>query len=82
MTILWAILIGLGLGFLSGFFSKRRDPGSLVVSAIIGIIAGLIAGIVAGIVAPSSGSALWIAALFCIVLLLLYRLIIGNREAP
>ncbi len=80
MNFLWSILLGAVLGIASGFLSKRRDPGSIVVRGIVGIVTGAIAGIVAVNIAPTEGSTLWISAIGVIVLLSIYTLIVGKRK--
>ncbi len=80
MSFLWAILFGAVLGVLSGFLTKRRDPGFLIVRAIIGIIVGGIAGIAAVTIAPTTDSSLWISFGGVIVLLFIYWLIVDKRR--
>ena len=63
------------LGVLSGFLTKRRDPGFLIVRAIIGIIVGGIAGIAA--VADRSHDGLQPLDLLRLALLF-YYLFIGS----
>lgn len=80
MNFLWSILIGAALGILSGFLTKRRDPGFFVVRAIIGIICGAIAGVVGVTIAPTTDSRLWISLASVIVLLFIYWLLIDKRK--
>ncbi len=81
MTFFWAILFGLVLGFLSGFFSHRRDPGSIVLRMLVGIVGGVLGAVIAVSFAPANAW-LWISALGAVVLLLIYWLIVGDRKAP
>jgi uncharacterized membrane protein YeaQ/YmgE (transglycosylase-associated protein family) len=80
MNFLWAILIGAGLGILSGFLTKRRDPGSIIVTMLIGILGGIIGGVVAEKLAPVADAGIWISASGAVVLLFIYWLIVGKRK--
>ncbi|HEY3874025.1 MAG TPA: hypothetical protein VGM92_00980 [Candidatus Kapabacteria bacterium] len=79
MIFLWSLLIGIVLGGISGLFTPRRDPGTIVVRAIVGLVFGIIGALVSTIVFPHSDFALWISIVCIAILLVLYSLTLGKR---
>lgn len=77
MTFLWSILIGLALGFISGFFTHRRDPGSFVVRMLIGVICAILLLL---LIPPSVNNSMLFNALGVIILLFIYSLFFGKRK--
>jgi uncharacterized membrane protein YeaQ/YmgE (transglycosylase-associated protein family) len=80
MNFLWAILFGAVLGITSGFLSKRRDPGSIIVKMLIGIFGGVIGGLIAEKIAPAANMSIWISVGCTIILLFIYSLLVGKRK--
>ncbi|MGV3772777.1 MAG: GlsB/YeaQ/YmgE family stress response membrane protein [Verrucomicrobiales bacterium] len=82
MTILWTILIGLVVGIIAKFLMPGKDPGGFIVTALLGIAGAFVAhaigrgmgwyaeGEPAGFLASVGGA---------VVLLLLYRAVVGRR---
>jgi uncharacterized membrane protein YeaQ/YmgE (transglycosylase-associated protein family) len=82
MTILWTLLIGLVVGILAKFLMPGKDPGGFIVTALLGIAGAFVAhaigrgmgwyaeGEPAGFLASVGGA---------VILLALYRMLIGRR---
>lgn len=76
------VLIGLVAGVVGKIVMPGRDPGGIVVTVLIGIAGALLAGFVAqsmGWTIERGWQSYGAATLGAIVLLALYRLIIGRR---
>jgi uncharacterized membrane protein YeaQ/YmgE (transglycosylase-associated protein family) len=81
--IVW-IVLGLIAGIIAKFLMPGRDPGGFIVTAIIGIVGALIGGFIStrlgfGDVTGLNVPSILIAVVGSIVLLLIYRLVAGNR---
>lgn len=83
MDILWTILIGLAVGIIARFLMPGRDPGGFIITTLLGIAGAFLAKVIgqsmgwytegepAGFLAAVGGAML---------LLFLYRLIVGRRR--
>jgi uncharacterized membrane protein YeaQ/YmgE (transglycosylase-associated protein family) len=84
MDILWTILIGFLVGLVAKFLMPGRDPGGFIVTILLGIAGAFVAGMLgramgwygegepAGFLAAVGGA---------VLLLFLYRMVIGRRGA-
>ncbi|MGW2301304.1 GlsB/YeaQ/YmgE family stress response membrane protein [Streptomyces sp. NPDC001809] len=86
MGIIAWILIGLLAGLIAKALMPGKDPGGIIVTVLIGIVGGLLGGwlgkVIFGVDAIDGFFDLstWIAAIVgSMILLLLYRLVTGNR---
>jgi uncharacterized membrane protein YeaQ/YmgE (transglycosylase-associated protein family) len=88
MGIIGWILLGLLAGIIAKAVLPGDDPGGIIVTTIIGIVGALLGGLIAR--ALDIGDPIdeffdistWLAAIIgAIVLLLVYRLIVGRRPA-
>lgn len=85
MGILGWLVVGLVVGALAKLLMPGKDPGGIIVTIVIGVVGGLLGGFVSSkLFGVSTGSFFelrtWIIALIgALVLLLIYRLIIGRR---
>lgn len=82
MEILWTLLIGLVVGIVAKMLMPGRDPGGFIITTLLGIAGAFVAhaigramdwyaeGEPAGFIASVVGA---------IVLLALYRLVVGRR---
>jgi uncharacterized membrane protein YeaQ/YmgE (transglycosylase-associated protein family) len=82
MTILWTLIIGLLVGIVAKALMPGRDPGGFIITALLGVAGAFVAyaigrsmgwyaeGEPAGFIASVGGA---------IVLLGLYRLVVGRR---
>ena len=82
MHILWMIIVGLVVGALAKLIMPGHDPGGIIVTMLLGIAGSLVAGFLGRAVGwySEGQSAGFIASIIgAIVLLAIYRLIIGRR---
>ena len=83
MQFLWMLIIGLIVGALAKFIMPGKDPGGIIVTILIGIAGALLAGFLGRVLGwYSEGDAAgFIASVIgAILLLLIYRLLTGNRR--
>lgn len=83
MSIIWAIVIGFIVGLIAKALMPGRDPGGFIVTALLGIVGAVVAtflGQAMGLYS-SGQSAGWIASVIgAIVVLFIYRLVVGRRR--
>jgi uncharacterized membrane protein YeaQ/YmgE (transglycosylase-associated protein family) len=78
MGILWMIIIGLIAGALAKAIMPGRDPGGIIVTILLGIAGSVLGGFLFG---GSDGQVGLIGSIVgALVLLALYRLVIGRRR--
>ena len=83
MTIIWAIIIGLIVGVIAKFLMPGRDPGGFIVTALLGIVGAVVAtflGQAMGIYAAGQSAGFIGAVIGAIVVLFIYRLVVGRRR--
>jgi len=81
MHFLWMLIIGLVVGALAKLIMPGHDPGGIVVTMLLGIAGSLLAGWIGRAVGVYAGgqSVGFIASVIgAIILLAIYRLIIGR----
>jgi uncharacterized membrane protein YeaQ/YmgE (transglycosylase-associated protein family) len=83
MEFIWMLIIGLVVGAIAKLIMPGNDPGGIIVTMLIGIVGALVAGFLgralgwyhegepAGFIASVVGA---------ILLLVIYRLVTGNRR--
>jgi len=85
MSILGWILFGLIVGALAKLVMPGRDPGGIIVTMLLGIAGAVIGGFVGramGFYGPGQAAG-WLMSFFGAVLLLfIYRLVVGRRTVP
>ena len=82
MHILWTLLIGLIVGALAKFVMPGKDPGGAIVTILLGIAGSFIAGILGhalGGYEVGDGPGIIASVIGAVVLLAIYRLVIGRR---
>jgi uncharacterized membrane protein YeaQ/YmgE (transglycosylase-associated protein family) len=83
MEILSWILFGLVVGALAKLVMPGKDPGGIIVTILLGIAGALLGGFLGrslGIMGEGQEAG-WIAAFIgAILLLLIYRLVVGRRR--
>ena len=80
--VLGWIVFGLIVGIIAKLLMPGRDPGGFVVTILLGVCGALIAGWLgraAGWYGPADGAGYLMSILGAIVLLALYRMIVGRR---
>jgi uncharacterized membrane protein YeaQ/YmgE (transglycosylase-associated protein family) len=82
MDILLWIVFGLIVGVVAKFLMPGRDPGGFIVTIVIGIAGGLLGGWIGramGIYREGDAVGFVMAVIGAIILLIVYRLVIGRR---
>ena len=85
MAILGWILFGLIVGALAKLVMPGRDPGGIIVTMLIGIAGAVLGGFIGralGFYGPRESAGFLMSFLGAIVLLALYRMVIGRRSLP
>jgi uncharacterized membrane protein YeaQ/YmgE (transglycosylase-associated protein family) len=83
MNFLGWILFGLVVGAIAKFLMPGRDPGGWIVTILLGIAGSFVGGFLATtLMGREQNAAGWIGSIIgAIVLLFIYRLIVGRRHA-
>ena len=82
MHFIWMLIVGLVVGALAKLIMPGKDPGGIIVTMLLGIAGSFIAGLIGRAVGwyAEGQSAGFIASVIgAIVLLAIYRLIVGPR---
>ncbi|HUP60571.1 MAG TPA: GlsB/YeaQ/YmgE family stress response membrane protein [Thermoanaerobaculia bacterium] len=81
MNIIGWILFGLVVGAIAKFLMPGRDPGGWIVTILLGIAGSFVGGFLATtLLGGQDATAGWIGSIIgAIVLLFIYRLIVGRR---
>lgn len=82
MEILWTLIIGLVVGIVAKFLMPGRDPGGFIVTTLLGVAGAFVAHAIGrsmGWYAAGEAAGFLAAVGGAIVVLVLYRLVIGNR---
>jgi uncharacterized membrane protein YeaQ/YmgE (transglycosylase-associated protein family) len=80
--VLGWILFGLIVGILAKLIMPGRDPGGFLVTIAIGIVGALVGGLIGralGFYGPQQGAGWLMSIVGAIVLLWIYRVIVGRR---
>lgn len=82
LDILWWVLFGLIVGAIAKLLMPGRDPGGWIVTILLGIAGSFVGGFLGRMLLGTGNSAAgWIGSIVgAIVLLALYRLIVGRRR--
>ncbi|HZW39725.1 MAG: GlsB/YeaQ/YmgE family stress response membrane protein [Syntrophothermus sp.] len=83
MGWLWSIIVGLIVGALAKFIMPGKDPGGIIITIIIGIagsMLGTFLGKALGIYHEGEAAGFIGALIGAIILLWIYRLIVGRRK--
>ena len=84
-AIIWWIIIGGIAGALAKLIMPGDDPGGIIVTILLGIAGAFVGGFVMqSILGFGSGGFIWtifVATIGAIILLAIYRLIVGRRTA-
>lgn len=85
MHYLWIALVGLIIGAIAKFITPGRDPGGCIVTMLIGLVGSVVGSFLASLFGIDiSSGAMWavMSVVGAVILLLLYHLVIGKRNAP
>ena len=82
MGFLWTIIIGFVAGLIAKFLTPGRDPGGFIITTLLGVGGALIAtwlGQAVGWYRAGEGAGLIGAVVGAVIVLLIYRVIVGRR---
>ncbi len=82
MHILGVIVIGLIVGLVAKLIVPGRDPGGFIITTLLGIVGALVAtflGRALGFYGPGESAGFIAAVIGAIILLLIYRAVVGRR---
>jgi uncharacterized membrane protein YeaQ/YmgE (transglycosylase-associated protein family) len=84
MGFLWTLIIGLIVGAVAKLLMPGRDPGGIIVTMLIGVAGALLAGFLGRALGwytdPGDAPGIIASIIGAMLLLLLYRLLIGRRR--
>jgi len=84
MHIVWMLVIGLIVGALAKLFMPGKDPGGVIVTMLLGIAGSFVAGFLGRALGlyhhPGSRPGIIASILGAMILLALYRVVIGRRR--
>ena len=82
MSILGWIVFGLIVGVVGKLLMPGRDPGGFILTILLGIAGALVGGFIGqslGFYQPGEPAGFVMAVIGSIILLLIYRLVLGRR---
>jgi uncharacterized membrane protein YeaQ/YmgE (transglycosylase-associated protein family) len=83
MSLIWTFIIGLVVGLIAKLLMPGRDPGGFIITALLGIAGAFVAhfiGQAVGWYSEDEPAGFIASVIGAIVLLGLYRMIIGRRR--
>jgi uncharacterized membrane protein YeaQ/YmgE (transglycosylase-associated protein family) len=83
-AILVWIIIGLIAGALAKLIMPGDDPGGIIVTILIGIAGAFVGGFLLSLIGMGEGGWIWtiiVATIGAIILLAIYRMLVGARTA-
>lgn len=84
MSIIWTLIVGLIVGALAKLVMPGKDPGGFIVTMVLGVAGAFVGSFVGralGLYNTNEGAG-WIMSILGAVLLLgIYRVVIGRRHA-
>ncbi len=81
-AILWTLIIGLIVGGIAKLLMPGKDPGGCIITILLGIAGAFIAGYLGRLVGwyqPGQPAGFIASIIGAMILLLIYRLIVGKR---
>ena len=82
MTIIWMIVVGLVIGAIAKLLMPGDDPGGIIVTILLGIAGSVVAGFLGqavGWYGPGEAAGFIASIVGAIILLAIYRAIVGRR---
>jgi len=83
MHILWTLIIGLVVGALAKLIMPGKDPGGVIITMLLGVAGSFLAGWIghaAGWYQTGQGAGFIMSVIGALILLGIYRLVIGRRH--
>jgi len=84
MGFIWTIIIGFIAGVIAKFLMPGRDPGGFIITTLLGIGGAVVAtwlGQAVGWYRAGEGAGLIGAVVGAIIVLVIYRMVVGRRPA-
>ena len=84
MSIIWTLIIGLVAGAIAKLLMPGRDPGGFIITMLLGVAGAFIAtwlGQAVGWYQAGEGAGFIGAVIGAVILLIIYRIVIGRRRA-
>lgn len=81
--LLWVLIIGLIVGALAKLIMPGKDPGGFIVTILLGIAGAFLGtwiGRSLGLYQQGQGAGFIMSVIGAIILLLIYRIVIGRRR--
>ena len=85
MTILGWILFGLIVGAVAKLVMPGRDGGGIIVTMLLGIVGAMVGGFIGralNMYGPNDAAGFFMALLGAVIVLFLYRMVVGRSAAP
>jgi uncharacterized membrane protein YeaQ/YmgE (transglycosylase-associated protein family) len=85
MDLLWTLLIGLVIGAVAKLLMPGKDPGGCIITMLIGIAGSFVAkflGSAVGWYKEGEPAGFIASVVGAIILLLIYRMIVGRKKLP
>ena len=82
MSIIWTLIIGLVAGAVAKLLMPGRDPGGFIITMLLGVAGAFLAtwlGQAIGWYGPDEGARFIGAVVGAVILLVIYRIVIGRR---
>ncbi len=83
MGILGWIVFGLVAGAIAKLLMPGKDPGGIIVTMLLGIVGAVLGGFVGqsmGLYGPGESAGMLMSIVGAIVVLVLYRMLVGRRR--
>lgn len=84
MGLLWTLIIGLVVGAIAKLLMPGRDPGGIIITMLLGVAGAVLAGFLGRALGwydqPGSGPGIIASIIGAMILLLIYRLLVGRRS--
>jgi len=81
--ILGWIVFGLIIGVIAKLVMPGRDPGGIIVTILLGIVGAVLGGYIGqavGMYGPNQSAGVFMSILGAVVVLFIYRLVVGRRR--
>jgi uncharacterized membrane protein YeaQ/YmgE (transglycosylase-associated protein family) len=85
MNVLWTIIVGFVVGVIAKVLMPGRDPGGFIVTVLLGIAGAFTASFIGrqlGWYHDGQGAGIIASVLGAILLLVIYRTVVGRRGVP
>jgi uncharacterized membrane protein YeaQ/YmgE (transglycosylase-associated protein family) len=83
MHILWTLIVGLVVGALAKLVMPGRDPGGIIITILLGVAGAFLGGWIGhalGWYSAGEGPGIIMSVIGAVILLAIYRLVIGRRR--